>query len=68
MKIYRLDFFDRKAWRVKWYQSLEEAQQYQIEANRTNEQEWDLTEYEIGDSIGALVGFLNYHAAQITDN
>lgn len=68
MVIYRLDEFGSNSWRVKWFSTKDEAVQYQTEANRAGDHDWDLEEYEINESINAFVGFLNFHAAQVTDS
>jgi hypothetical protein len=68
MIIYRLDFFDKNKWRVKWFATKEEAETYQREANRSGECDWDLEEFEISESITSFVGFLNYHATEVTDS
>jgi len=68
MKLYRLDLQDLDAWRVKWFATKEEAESYQRQANRLGDCDWDLEEYEVELSIPAFVGFLNYHAAQVTDS
>ena len=66
MKLYRLDFFEKEHWRVKWFTTRQEAESYQREANRSGECDWDLEEYEIEPTLPSFVGFLNYHAANVT--